>query len=106
MKLKTHLTFGVGLLFFLIVLLTGTGMWYVSKLKKDTNNILTSNHLSVQYAQNMLKALSPSSPGEIRINVFENSLENQKNNITEKGGKALTNRIETNFQKLTDHPKE
>ncbi len=106
MKLKTHLTFGVGLLFFLIVLLTGTGMGYVSKLKKDTNNILTSNHLSVYYAQNMLKVLNKPSMDTEDLQLFERNLENQKNNVTEKGGRAVTGRIGTSYEKLLDNTED
>ena len=54
MKIKTKLTFGVGLLFLLILALAAVSIWYIHQLKKDTNNILVANYNTLQYARNML----------------------------------------------------
>ena len=57
MKLKTKLTLGVGLLFFLIVLLSVMGSVYINKLKSDTEKILIANYNSIEFSKNMLLAL-------------------------------------------------
>ena len=61
MKIKTKLTLGVGLLFLLIILVSAVGVKYSYDLKQETENILTSNYKTVQYARNRLVGLEDSS---------------------------------------------
>ena len=50
MKIKTKLTLGVGLLFFLIVLLVALGVRQLHTLANDTENILVDNYNSLDYS--------------------------------------------------------
>lgn len=67
MKIKTKITLWVGLLLFLILLLASIGVGYVNKIKKSTDDILITNNLSIQYAQNMLDAINLSFQNEEAI---------------------------------------
>lgn len=104
MKIKTRLTFGVGLLFLLILLLAILGMWYINALKNDTNNILTANYNSVQYARNMILALDEINSNPKAVKKFEDNLNLQENNETEVGEKEATNELATNFKTLLTDP--
>jgi PAS domain S-box-containing protein len=104
MKIKTRLTFGVGLLFLMILLLTIIGMWYINALKRDTNNILTANYNSVQYARNMILALDEIQSDPRAVKDFEDNLELQENNETEVGEKEATQELARHFNALLVQP--
>ncbi len=95
MKIKTKLTLGVGLLFLLIILVSAVGVKYSYDLKQETENILTSNYNTLQYARNMLVALEDSS--ENAWHIFEVNLQHQANNISEIGEKEITIELRNNF---------
>lgn len=96
MKIKTKLTLGVGLLFLLILLLSAVGVKYSYDLKQETENILTSNYNTLQYARNMLVALEDSS--EKTGHKFEVNLQKQENNISEIGEEEVTGELRSNFE--------
>ncbi len=100
MKIKARLTFGVGLLFLLIILLSAVSIRYVNSLKKDTENILTANYNTLQYSRNMLIALDDFADNQNAQNDFEANLNKQKQNVTEIGEKEVTAEIERHFSKL------
>src|SRR5690554_281681 len=104
MKIRAKITLWVGILLFLIILLTGLGIGYVNMIKKNTDNILTSNHLSVQYAQKMLDALNVSFHDEQAIRDFRKRLEKQKNKISEVDIAIPVGQIEQNFEALILEP--
>lgn len=104
MKIKTQIALWVGLLSFLIILLTGMGVWYVDKIKEGTDHILTSNHLSIQYSQNMLEALDQSPQDQKAIEEFRLSIRKQKNKDLGADGDRLISRIEENFEGLPQSP--
>lgn len=106
MKIKAQIAFGIGLLFLLIILLAFVGAWYINALKKDTNNILTSNYNSVQYSRNMILALDEMNQNPNAMADFKTNLENQENNITEAGEKEATQNLADNFNKLLIHPQD
>lgn len=51
MKLKTKLTYGIGILFAMIVALGLLSVKYISNLSADTRNILADNYKSLDYAK-------------------------------------------------------
>lgn len=102
--MKTKITLGVGLLLFLIILLTGMGVWYVNTIKKSTDNILASNYLSVTYTQKMLDALGLSPQDEKAVADFRLNLERQKNKLPEIDMEVPILQIERNFEKLLARP--
>ncbi|WP_394676626.1 ATP-binding protein [uncultured Sphingobacterium sp.] len=106
MKLKAKLTFGVGFLFFMILLLAIVSGYYVYRLKKDTNNILVDNYNTLHYSRNMLLALEDLHTNEKSITLFEHNLSLQKRNVTEPGERAVTERIDHHFLSLAKQLKD
>ncbi|KAA5533790.1 HAMP domain-containing protein [Taibaiella lutea] len=102
MKIKTKLTLGVGLLFVLIILLSGVAAIYINALKSDTNNILIDNYNSLEFSRNMMIALEEN--GTDANEKFNISLKQQEANITEPGEDEITKNIRTNFELLKQHP--
>ena len=96
MRIKTKLTLGVGLLFFLIILLSVVGARYINALKNDTENILEANYNTLEYSRNMLAALEEHTNGSLKI--FELNIQNQEKNITEIGEKEATEEIRDQFE--------
>lgn len=100
MKIKTKLTFGVGLLFCLIILLAGISTWYINDLRRDTKNILTTNYNTLEYSRNMLFALDEMNTDGEAISVFEANLIKQLKNETEIGESDVTLQISNLFSDL------
>ena len=108
MKIKTKLTLGVGLLFFLIVLLVALGVKQIHSLADDTENILTANYNSMDYSRNMLKELDKIETEQQSPTQFLEYLKLQNRNITEIGEKELTGNLTEDvmlFQKNPANPK-
>jgi len=104
MKIKTKLISGVGLLFALIILLSAMGIFYVNALKKDTNNILVANYNTLEYSRNMLLALEKIATDSDAFSVFEQNLNSQQQNVTEKGEHKATADIVNHFNNLKSNP--
>lgn len=100
MKIKTKLTFGVGLLFCLIMLLSGVSIWYINDLRKDTGNILMANYNTLEYSRNMLLALDEMNSDQRAVSAFETNLKKQLKNETEIGESDITLQISNLFSDL------
>lgn len=100
MKIKTKLNAGVGLLFFMIIILSTLGGWFIYQLKKDTQNILTDNYNTLQYSRNMLLSLEEISNEPFALSEFQKNLNLQRQNITESGEKEVTQNIDDHFSEL------
>lgn len=100
MKIKTKLTFGVGLLFCLIMLLSGVSIWYINDLRKDTGNILMANYNTLEYSRNMLLALDEMNTDQRAVSAFETNLKKQLKNETEIGESDITLQISNLFSDL------
>lgn len=106
MRIKTKLTFGVGSLFLMIVLLVVVSGWYVNQLKRDTNNILVANYNTLQYARNMLLALEEYTVNPVAIHDFKENLEKQKQNVTEIGEVQATDQVERHFYQFVKNKED
>ncbi|UPZ36285.1 ATP-binding protein [Sphingobacterium sp. PCS056] len=106
MRIKTKLTFGVGSLFLMIVLLVVVSGWYVNQLKRDTNNILVANYNTLQYARNMLLALEEYTVDPAAIHDFKENLEKQKQNVTEIGEVQATDQVERHFYQFVKNKED
>ena len=101
MKIKTKLNLGVGLLCFMILLLTIVSSFYVFSIKKDTQNILKANYNTLEYSRNMLLALDHIGDGQNQaISEFETNLRKQLKNITETNEDQVTGAIQKSFLHL------
>ena len=101
MKIKTKLNLGVGLLFILIIILSLVSAYYVFSIKKDTENILKANYITLEYSRNMLSSLDEIAKDEPKaILLFEENLKKQLANITETGEDKVTYNLQKSFQLL------
>lgn len=106
MKIKTKLNLGVGLLFTLIIILALVSAFYIFSIKKDTQNILKANYITLEYSRNMLSSLDEISIDEPKaIFLFEANLKKQLINITEAGEKEATENLHKKFRLLELDPK-
>lgn len=103
MKIKTKLTFGVGLLFCLIILLAGVSIWYINDLRRDTGNILITNYNTLEYSRNMLLALDEMEANPKAVSSFETNLKKQLKNKTETGESEITLQISNLFSDLKNN---
>lgn len=104
MKIKTKLNLGVGLLFFMIIILALVSAFYIFSIKKDTENILKANYNTLEYSRNMLLSLDEINVDEEKaIAVFETNLKKQTTNITEAGEDAVTYKLQESFNYLKKH---
>lgn len=91
--LKTKVTLGVLFLFALLLLVGGTGFFYLNKTITDQRDILKDNYETIDYTKNMLLALD-STNGNPQ---FEKNLKDQEDNITEPGEKEATAILRRHF---------
>lgn len=102
MKIKTKLNLGVGLLFVLIIILSLVSAYYIFSIKKDTQNILKANYVTLEYSRNMLSSLDEITTHESEaILSFETNLKKQLDNVTEVGEDKVTQSLQRNFVLLT-----
>ncbi len=106
MKIKTKLYLGIGLLLILIILLSFFSVKQINLLAIASENIIKDNKETIGYTQNMLRILSEIYQDEDAFNAFEAYLLKQKNNITEVGEEALTEKLSESFQQLKKNPGE
>ncbi len=99
-KLKTKVTLGVVFLFTLLLLVGGTGFFYINKIISEQRDILKDNYETIDYTTNMLQALD-SIDG---TNGFEKNLIAQENNITEPGEKEATILLRQHFNQFKIDP--
>lgn len=100
MKIKQKLYSGVGLLFFMIALLTILSSVYINKLSNDTKNILVANYNTIDYSRNMLIALNNKIGSKAQQDFFIENLKKQQDNITEIGEQELTDKLTSDFEIL------
>lgn len=117
-SIRTKFNIGILFLFFIILVLLGFSAFYLNKMSNKTSAILKENHLSVRYARDMSEALlqvdqeltiaclSGKIPNKMlvekEINLFEKSLQLEKNNITEAGEDQLVAAISSGFTGYRD----
>jgi len=89
-RIKTKLRLGVGLLFFMIVLLVALAVRQVHVIANDTENILVANYNSLDYSRNMMKELDKIEGEKQSFENFNRFLKLQNQNVTEIGEKELT----------------
>lgn len=104
MKIKTKLLLGVGLLFAMIVLLTTLSIVYINQLSGDSKNILTDNYNTIDYCRQMLNSLNKGITAPDAQQTFRQNLAQQQNTITETGERELTNKLETDFNRMLTLP--
>lgn len=90
----------MGLLLFLILLISLIGSRQVTLLSNATENILEANYNTLDYARKMLVALNELPADSSSISKFEFNLKKQKGNITEIGEKEITDKLSYDLERL------
>lgn len=104
MKIKTKLTLGVGLLFFLILLLSTVSARYLIALKSDTENVLVDNYRTLEYSRNMLNSLENGTEEDLKK--LEENLVKQENNTTEINENDVTQELREHFNLFKQNQKD
>lgn len=98
-SVKNKIRWGTVFLFFLVVSSGGVGIYYLVKLRLQTNNILTANYESLQYAHHMQKALDSVLEGNVQYqDTINHYLQKQESNITERGEGEATKHLRKAFE--------
>ncbi|SEG26041.1 Signal transduction histidine kinase [Parabacteroides chinchillae] len=100
LKIKTKLTYGIGLLFAMIVLLGCLSVENILNMSSDTQNILADNYNSLLYSRRMLDALERIKTDPVARSEFEKNLELQKKNITEVDENAATSYLAMRYESM------
>ncbi|WP_321519334.1 ATP-binding protein [uncultured Bacteroides sp.] len=106
MKIKTKLTYGIGILFAMIVLLGALSLGYINKLNNETQKIYTNNNYSLNYCRNMLLVLDNVHTSKSAFQVFMSNLQKQQKNLTEVNEKETTDRLTFHFEELKNKMNE
>src|SRR3984957_5666499 len=104
MRLKAKLSLSLVFLFIVILLFGILGIVNINILSREFNQVLKSNHESIVYSNNMLKALDKVKIQKDAISDFEENLVKQEANITEVGEKEATQELRKNFNELKANP--
>lgn len=106
MKIKTKLYIGIGLLFLMILILGAVSTLYVNSMKKDTENVLSANYNSVEYARNMLRASDKLAFGPQALAELQQNMKRQEANVTEGGEREITDRLAKRLRDLSSSPQD
>jgi len=100
MKIKTKLTYGIGLLLVLMIISGIVSVGYINKLSNSMEDIYTKNNRSLDYSRNMLSALENVTTDKTAIHIFAENLKKQQDNITEVDEKEATETLTLHFNEL------
>lgn len=117
-SIKTKFVLGMIFLFVIILVLSVFSTYYINRLSKKTSAILKENYISVAYARDMSEGLmnigqeiancfllsrkADSAYIDKELSLIYNSLNLEKNNITETGEGKLVADIESNINIYRD----
>lgn len=97
MRIKTKLTYGIGMLFAMILLLGMLSIFYINRLSQDAQNIYTDNNNSLNYCRNMLTVIEDIHESQSALETFDSNLNKQQHNVTEVNEKEATDNLSIHF---------
>ncbi len=101
MRLKTKITLGVLFLYFMLLLVSVLGYYYLTNLNAKARTILEDNYESLEFNKNMLAALDALSLDRASaLQRFEHNLKAQERNVTEAGEGQATEQLRRTFEAL------
>ncbi len=101
LNVKNKIRLGTLFLFLLLILTGGASIYFMSKLKAESMNILRDNYKSISYGHTMQQQLnSMETSYHQSMQRFDSALNLQENNITEKGEMEITDSIRIHFNNL------
>jgi two-component system, NtrC family, sensor histidine kinase KinB len=100
-SVKNKIRLGTLFLFLLVVASGWFSIYYLAKLKGQSENVLKANYESIQYCHNMQRALDSIVSGKQSfVDSFNIQLTKQEANITEAGEKEATLELRRVFNRL------
>lgn len=118
MKIKNKLILGISFLFAVILLIGGLGSYFTYQLSENSQNMISENLNSIDYANSMLQSIDNIKEQQLAyffnkeafdakryeesVATFEKELSNEEKNITETGEKELVLHLSKNFKAYTD----
>lgn len=113
--IKSRLTWGLGFMFAIILLLSGLGAFFLRDLSQSSTLTLRDNYRSVDYARAMTEALAdlreiqltagPTDPAYAQARGrFERYAQAERDNITEPGEQELADSLSASFARYAATP--
>ena len=106
MRLKTKLTLGLVFLFVVILAFGILGLFYINRLRADERVILKDNYITLEFCNNMLRALEDLPGDTAALKTFQKNLTLQEANITEPGELEATRSVRRNFREMLADPRD
>ncbi len=104
MRIKTKVTLGVVFLFAVIVTIGGIGLYYLSQLSADADNILKDNYESLEYTKSIVENCDSLFTDSLKaMKAIERNLQFQEQNVTEPGEQRATMELRKVFEQLKDN---
>lgn len=104
LTIKTKIATGIGVLFFLLALISAVTLIAINLLSNRTENLLTANYRTIRYCNQMLHAMDNLRYDRSAYADFEQALKGQEANITERGEREATARVRRAFEVLKGDP--
>jgi len=100
-SVKNKIRLGTIFLFLLVVASGGFSIYYLTKLREQSKNVLQANYETIQYCHSMQEALDSIQDSKTNyIDSFEIELRMQEANITEPGESDATKALRIAFNRL------
>jgi NtrC-family two-component system sensor histidine kinase KinB len=104
MKIKAKVALGVGFLFAVILTVGGLGLYYLSRLADDANNILKDNYESLEFTKSIIKNCDSLFVDSLKATkAIERNVQLQEQNVTESGERQATVELRQSFEKLKNN---
>jgi len=101
MSIKVKVTLGVLLLFAMIVVIGGMGLYYLQRLSNDSKNILSNNYETLQYTKEIIVQCDRLKTDSVNaFIIIEKNLRLQEENVTEAGEAELTGSLRLAFGRI------
>lgn len=100
-SVKNKIRLGTIFLFVLVVILGGSSLYYLNKIKNESRNVIRANYESIDYAHQMQLALDAYQMGDrSSMDSLGKYVQKQALNITEPGEKVITEKLVKDFEEF------
>ncbi|MGB4770070.1 MAG: ATP-binding protein [Chitinophagaceae bacterium] len=101
-SVKNKIRLGTIFLFVLVVILGGSSLYYLNKIKNESRNVIKANYESIDYGHKMQLALDAFQMGQASaLDSLAKYIGKQALNITEPGEKEITEKLVKDFEEFS-----
>lgn len=98
-SVKNKIRLGTIFLFILVVIMGGSSLYYLNKIKNESRNVIRANYESIDYGHRMQLALDAYQMGDrSALDSLGKYVQKQALNITEPGEKEITEKLVKDFE--------